>query len=91
MTLARRFCRRLGLPEPHSPIVPIVMGSEGAALAASKSLEASSFLVTAIRPPTVPRGTARLRITFNAAQTDTDIDQLAQALAAILETTQAAE
>ncbi|RKR03014.1 8-amino-7-oxononanoate synthase [Maricaulis maris] len=91
MTLARRFCRRLGLPEPHSPIVPIVMGSEGAALAASKSLEASSFLVTAIRPPTVPRGTARLRITFNAAHTDTDIDQLAQALAAILETTQAAE
>ncbi|WP_291842600.1 8-amino-7-oxononanoate synthase [Maricaulis sp.] len=91
MALARRFCRHLGLAEPSSPIVPVLMGSEQAALSASAELEAAGFLVTAIRPPTVPRGTSRLRITFNAAHDEADIDRLAQALADILQTTQAAE
>lgn len=86
-----RFARRLGLAEPVSPIVPVVLGSERAALDASAQLERAGFLVTAIRPPTVPAGTARLRITFSAAHETADIDRLAEALATILEQTEAAE
>jgi 8-amino-7-oxononanoate synthase len=61
---ARSFTRLAGLPEAQSPIVPLIIGEADAALAASRQLEAEGFLVTAIRPPTVPAGTARLRFTF---------------------------
>lgn len=91
MDLARRFCRTLGLAEPNSPIVPIIIGDESAALSASAELEGAGFLVTAIRPPTVPRRTARLRITFNAAHSEADIDRLATTLKSILQTAEAAE
>jgi 8-amino-7-oxononanoate synthase len=91
MDLARRFCRTLGLAEPNSPIVPIIIGDESAALSASAELEDAGFLVTAIRPPTVPRRTARLRITFNAAHSEADIDRLATTLKSILQTAEAAE
>lgn len=78
---ARLFAERLGLPhpfnEPVSPIVPIVVGTPEAALAASEALFAEGFLVTAIRPPTVPEGTARLRITFMATHDDRDVIRLA--------------
>ncbi|WP_323761350.1 8-amino-7-oxononanoate synthase [Maricaulis sp.] len=91
MRLARRFCRALGLAEPASPIVPIIIGKEADALAASATLETAGFLVTAIRPPTVPRGTARLRVTFNAAHSEADIDRLASTLKSILQPAEAAE
>jgi len=74
---ARAFTRRVGLPEAVSPIVPIVIGTETAALAASRLLEDEGFLVVAIRPPTVPKGTARLRLTFTALHPDDEIDRLA--------------
>jgi 8-amino-7-oxononanoate synthase len=74
---ARAFTQRLGLPPAASPIVPLVIGEAEAALQASRLLEAERFLVTAIRPPTVPAGTARLRFTFTAAHADDDIDRLA--------------
>ena len=74
---AALFCRLAGLPAPASPIVPVVMGREDAALGASALLEAEGFLVTAIRPPTVPAGTARLRLTFSAAHRQGDIERLA--------------
>lgn len=74
---ARAFTSALGLPEAESPIVPIVIGDEKATLDASALLEAEGFLVTAIRPPTVPAGTARLRFTFTAAHRDEDIARLA--------------
>lgn len=80
---ARLFTRRLGLPDAASPIVPVIMGSADAALAASAALEAQGFLVVAIRPPTVPEGTARLRVAFNAAHADTDVIRLADAIAAL--------
>ena len=51
---ARRFTQALDLPDATSPIVPVIIGEARAALAASKSLEEAGFLVTAIRPPTVP-------------------------------------
>ncbi len=77
---ARRFTRALNLPEAQSPIVPLILGDAARALEASAMLEEAGFLVTAIRPPTVPEGTARLRFTFTAAHSDADIDRLAALL-----------
>ncbi len=75
---AARFCAALGLPTPQSPIVPMILGDEETALSASAALEDAGFLVTAIRPPTVPAGTARLRFTFTAAHSENEIDRLAE-------------
>lgn len=80
---ARLFTRRLGLPDAQSPIVPVVLGGAADALAASAALETQGFLVVAIRPPTVPEGTARLRVAFNAAHEDADVIRLADAIAAL--------
>jgi 8-amino-7-oxononanoate synthase len=74
---ARAFTARAGLPEAQSAIVPVVVGSAAAALEASQLLESEGFLVVAIRPPTVPEGTARLRITFTAGHAEADIARLA--------------
>jgi 8-amino-7-oxononanoate synthase len=74
---AKAFARRAGLPEPESPIVPVLLGEAEAALAASRLLEDHGFLVVAIRPPTVPVGTARLRLTFTAQHPDAEIERLA--------------
>ena len=75
---AKAFARGAGLAEPESPIVPVIVGDAKAALAASHLLEEEGFLVTAIRPPTVPFGTARLRLTFSAQHPDDEIERLAQ-------------
>ena len=75
---AKAFARAASLPEPASPIVPVVLGEAEAALAASWLLEDHGFLVTAIRPPTVPAGTARLRLTFTAQHPDAEIERLAE-------------
>jgi len=82
LMLARRFTARLGLPEAESPIVPLLIGDAGAALALSAALEARGFLVVAIRPPTVPAGTARLRVAFSAAHSEAQVDGLAEAILA---------
>jgi|SRR6516164_7621002 8-amino-7-oxononanoate synthase len=74
---AKAFTRRAGLPEAQSPIVPVVVGGEHAALAASRALEDAGYLVIAIRPPTVPAGSARLRLTFTAQHPDDQIGRLA--------------
>ena len=74
---ARAFTKRAGLLDAQSPIVPIVIGNEEAAMAASQYLESEGFLVVAIRPPTVPAGTARLRLTFTAQHPDESVDRLA--------------
>jgi len=77
---ARRFTRAMNLPLAQSPIVPLIIGDPARALALSAMLEDAGFLVTAIRPPTVPEGTARLRFTFTAAHQDADIDRLSALL-----------
>jgi 8-amino-7-oxononanoate synthase len=77
---ARLFTRRLNLAPAVSPIVPIVIGDAKAALAASHQLEDQGFLVVAIRPPTVPAGTARLRVAFTALHPDSEIERLADAI-----------
>lgn len=74
---ARTFASALNLPEPQSAIVPVILGEADAALAAAQALEEEGFLVVAIRPPTVPRGTARLRFAFTAQHPDTEIERLA--------------
>jgi 8-amino-7-oxononanoate synthase len=75
---AKAFARAAWLPEPESPIVPVMLGKAEAALAASALLEDNGFLVTAIRPPTVPPGTSRLRLTFTAQHPDDEIERLAE-------------
>ena len=77
---ARLFCRELGLPEPRSCIVPIVIGDAAEALSASRELEEQGFLVIAIRPPSVPENTSRLRLTFSAMHRNEDIIALAHCL-----------
>ena len=74
---AKAFTRRAGLPEAASSIVPVIVGEAEPALQASRLLEQEGFLVVAIRPPTVPAGTARLRLTFSAAHPDDEIERLA--------------
>ncbi len=75
---ARAFARATGLPAPQSCIVPLLLHEPEAALAASSLLEAEGFLVVAIRPPTVPEGTARLRFSFAADHTMEDILRMAE-------------
>jgi 8-amino-7-oxononanoate synthase len=81
----RQGAAQLGLPlmESDTAIQPILVGSSEKALAISHQLEERGLLVTAIRPPTVPDGTARLRVTLSAAHTATDVEQLLTALAQI--------
>jgi len=81
---ARRFTGLVGLPQAESAIVPLVLGSPERALAASAALEAQGFLVTAIRPPTVPLGTARLRFAFSAAHSPDDVAAVAEAVTALV-------
>lgn len=64
-----------------SPIIPVILGSESAALAASAALLEQGLYVPAIRPPTVPVGTSRLRVVLSAAHTPAMIAQLQRALA----------
>lgn len=80
---ARGFTTRAGLPEASSPIVPLVLGSAKAALEASRTLRSQGFFVPAIRPPTVPEGTARLRFAFSAAHREADIERLAEAVTSL--------
>ena len=74
---ANAFTQAAGLPPAQSPIVPVIVGEEEKALAASQMLADAGFLVAAIRPPTVPTGTARLRLTFTAQHPDDQIARLA--------------
>jgi 8-amino-7-oxononanoate synthase len=75
---ARDFARATNLPEPQSAIVPVILGETDAVLAASQLLEEQGFLVVAIRPPTVPQGTARLRFAFTAQHPDAEIERLSE-------------
>jgi 8-amino-7-oxononanoate synthase len=71
-------------PAAVTAIHPVVLGSEARARAASRALEERGFLVSAIRPPTVPAGTARLRVTLSAAHEESQVDALVDALAQVL-------
>jgi 8-amino-7-oxononanoate synthase len=83
----RRGALRRGLPvlESNTPIQPLVLGGNSRALAVARVLEQQGFWVAPIRPPTVPDGKARLRITLTASHTETEVDALVEALASCLE------
>jgi 8-amino-7-oxononanoate synthase len=78
----RHGATELGLPlaASFSAIQPLLLGSADAALAAAQALERLGLLVSAIRPPSVPLGQARLRITLSAAHEDAHVDRLLDAL-----------
>jgi 7-keto-8-aminopelargonate synthetase-like enzyme len=73
-------------PAHPSAIIPFVCGDERHALDAAAALLDDGLLVPAIRPPTVPPGTSRLRVTVSAAHTDEQIEHLLRALSAVLGT-----
>ena len=88
LALAARFkqgAKQLGLPllDSITPIQPLITGTSEAASKWAQALRKNGILVTAIRPPTVPQNTARLRITFSAEHTEQQVDQLLEALEAI--------
>jgi 8-amino-7-oxononanoate synthase len=73
----------LALPAEGGPILPLILGADRAALETSAALRERGLFVQAIRPPTVPEGTARLRVTLSAAHTAADVDVLLAALQAL--------
>ena len=88
---ARRLAVRLAtglraagyaVPDPAAAVLPVIIGAPDAAMALSARLLDAGVLVTAIRPPTVPPGTARLRATVMASHTDVEIDRAAATFAA---------
>ena len=79
----RKCATQMALPITSSvtPIQPVILGSSAAALQASQALFDENIMVQAIRPPTVPKHQARLRVTFSATHTEAHIDQLIESLA----------
>jgi 8-amino-7-oxononanoate synthase len=89
LALTRRFrelAASAGLPlaDSMTPIQPILLGRADAAVAASRALLERGFFVAAIRPPTVPDGTSRLRVALSAAHRDADIESLIASLTEIV-------
>jgi 8-amino-7-oxononanoate synthase len=83
--LVRRFRESaqafgVALLESATPIQPVLLGSPAAALSAQHALAAAGYWVVAIRPPTVPAGSARLRVTLSAAHAEAQVEALAQEL-----------
>ncbi len=72
--------RRWQLARSRTPIQPLIIGGNREAVAVRDALEREGILVPAIRPPTVPAGTARLRISLSAAHAEEDVDRLVDAL-----------
>ena len=83
----RKCAAEQGLPVTASvtPIQPVMTGSADTALRISRTLHEHGILVPAIRPPTVARGQARLRVTFSAMHTEMHIDRLVETLAKALQ------
>lgn len=79
----RQGCEQLGLQlmDSPTPIQPIVIGESEKAIAMSQKLQAKGIFIAAIRPPTVPKGSARLRITLSAEHTKEQVNRLLDALA----------
>jgi 8-amino-7-oxononanoate synthase len=78
--IARGFREAMRIGGGESPIVPVVLGNEQEALRVSQRLLVDGFLVPAVRPPTVPRATSRLRVTLSCEHSDEDVERLIAAL-----------
>lgn len=82
----RKGCEQLGLQlmDSDTPIQPILIGESDKAVAMSQALEKQGIFISAIRPPTVPQGSARLRVTLSAAHTEAQVEQLLSGLAEVV-------
>jgi 8-amino-7-oxononanoate synthase len=81
---AEVICAPLGLPAPRSQIVPVLLGEDRRAMAAAAALQEAGFDVRGIRPPTVPAGTSRLRISLTLNVGRADIAALGETLRRVL-------
>lgn len=77
----RAICDRFGLPRSKSQIIPIILGEDKRTMRVAEALQAAGFDIRGIRPPTVPRGTSRLRLSLTLNVGEDDIDALSDALA----------
>lgn len=87
--LLRQRIKEVGLTSVENsvgPIVPVILGEPETALEVASHLEEAGFLVGCIRPPTVPNGTSRLRISLCCAHTEEDIEQFVEVLMDVLST-----
>lgn len=80
--LARALARALELPEPAGAVVPLVLGAEQAAQERAAEAWNQGYDVRAIRPPSVPAGTSRVRVVCHAFNTEAEVDELGHVLAA---------
>ena len=77
----RAICERLGFPPSGSQIIPVVLGEDKRTMRVAEALQAAGFDIRGIRPPTVPRGTSRLRLSLTLNVDEDDVSALADALA----------
>jgi 8-amino-7-oxononanoate synthase len=78
--IARQVRQSLELPPGDSPIIPVILGDESRALQAAEQLQERGILTVAVRPPTVARGTSRLRITLSCDHSDEEVERLIDAV-----------
>jgi 8-amino-7-oxononanoate synthase len=83
--LARRLASALDLPAPAAAVVPVVLGSARRALQAAEGAREAGLAVRAVRPPTVPQGTSRLRVVAHAFNTEEQLERLVDLLRPELE------
>lgn len=81
LAVARTLAERLGLDAPDAAVLPFVVGDDADAVAAARDAQRQDLDVRAVRPPTVPEGTARLRLVAHAHNTDDEIERVVAALA----------
>lgn len=83
LRLARRLAAALELPAPAAAIVPVLVGDDRHAVAAAAALAEDGFELRAVRPPTIPPGTARLRVAVHSFNTEAEMDALTASLRAL--------
>ncbi|MDQ4093674.1 MAG: 8-amino-7-oxononanoate synthase, partial [Actinomycetota bacterium] len=74
----------VGLPRPMSGVISVILGEPARAVSAAAECLRRGVRVGCFRPPSVPAGTSRLRLTAHAALTDADLERVAQVLTAVL-------
>lgn len=81
---AERALAPLGIPATGSQLIPIVIGADDRTMAAAEAMQAAGFDIRGIRPPTVPSGTSRLRLSLTLNASPADVDALTARLAEVL-------